>query len=52
MNLSPYFNFSIFGLFGVFDLCFLSHVIFTLSSKAEIKSAQKSLKIFKLVIAG
>ncbi len=52
MRLSHYPDFPIFDFFGIFDLCFLSHVVFTLSSKAEIKSAQKSLKIFKTKIVG
>lgn len=52
MNLSLNSAFSLFDLFGSFDLPLLSHVCFTLPSKRQPKAAQKSLKILKILIKG
>jgi len=52
MNLSLNSAFSLFDLFGIFEMPFLSHVLLTLSSKGHFESAQKSLKIPKTLIKG
>lgn len=50
MNLSLNSAFGLFDLFDIFELPLLSHVLLTLPSKRQLKAAQKSLKIPKILI--